>query len=180
MGDIFLSNLEALKKRQATILDAVAKIASCISDPEKAREATRLAEELPKIFEGQNLSIVERNHFNSLKLARNEANRSFLQGKARAMKEALQKLAEGLSEAGKSIPEPKGATVPKPVPPPQKNTPPAPTLLSAQQLRDQIIQKIQSVTTPPPRTTGNIWENWTQSHPETPPTKKERDKDNQP
>jgi len=182
MSDIFISKLDSLKTRQATILDTVTKIASCISDPEKALEAKRLAEELPGVFEKQNISIIERNVFNSLKLSRNEVNRAFLIGKAKALQESLMKLTKGLQQAGELFPEPKGATFPKPIIHPIKEASPPSILLPAQQLRDQILKKIQELQTPPPRTTGNIWENWKQSNPGAPPTSKDndKDKDNQP
>jgi len=173
MTDIFLSKLEALKKRQATIIDAVTKIAARLSDPEKANEAARLAEELPGIFETQNRSILDRNHFNAMKLARNNANRAFLEEKAKAMEAALQKLVAGLAEAKEKIPEPKGVAVPMPVPRPPKPKSLPPTLLSPQELRDQIARKIERPPTAP-QTTGNIWENWSKNQqPPAPPAEEE-------
>ena len=87
------------------------------------------------------------------------------------------KLTAGLSKAGQLIPEPKGADFPKPIIIPKKEASLPVTLLAAQQLRDQILKKIQELQTPPPRTTGNIWENWKQDHPESPPSSKDKDKD---
>jgi hypothetical protein len=51
-----------------------------------------------------------------------------------------------------------------------------PSLLSPQELRDQIARKIQRPPAPP-QTTGNIWENWSKNPQQTPPP---ADEENQP
>jgi hypothetical protein len=175
MTDIFLSGLESLKKRQATIMDAVSRIAECISDPDKRREASRLAEELPKIFEDQNRSIIARGRFNALKLQRNQINRDFLLGKAKAMRQQLESLVAGLEEASKNIPEPKCSKVPLPKIQTKKPERDLPKLLTPQELRDQIARKIERPPAPP-QTTGNIWENWGKNpQPPVPPHADEED-----
>lgn len=51
-----------------------------------------------------------------------------------------------------------------------------PSLLSPQELRDQIARKIERPPAPP-QTTGNIWENWSKNPQQTPPP---ADEENQP
>jgi hypothetical protein len=59
-------------------------------------------------------------------------------------------------------------------PGPSKSKPTS--LLSPQELRDQIARKIQRPPAPP-QTTGNIWENWSKNPQQTPPP---ADEENQP
>lgn len=88
--------------------------------------------------------------------------------------ENLKNLHKMLQEKMKAIPKPemKSPKKSKPSTDPVQN----PELLSAQQLLEQIGQKIISASAKP-RTTGNIWENWKQDHPESPPSSNQNDKD---
>ena len=78
--------------------------------------------------------------------------------------ESLKNLRGWLAEKLKSIPKPDIKSLKKEKPPSEPE--PQPELLSAQQLVDQIRQKIPAVTKVP-KSTGNIWENWGQSRPDT-------------
>lgn len=84
--------------------------------------------------------------------------------------EALDRKLASMAEANKQRKEKyaqiklPGYVKKKPVAPPKKS--PYATLLSPQELRDQIARKIERPPTPP-QTTGNIWENWSKT-PQTP------------
>ncbi len=94
--------------------------------------------------------------------------------------EALDRKLAAMAEANKQRKEKyaqiklPGYVKKKPVAPPKKS--PYATLLSPQELRDQIARKIER---PPasPQTTGNIWENWSKNSQQTPPP---ADEENQP
>lgn len=100
-----------------------------------------------------------------------------IEGRSSRLKEKMENLKnlhKMLQEKMKAIPKPEMKSS-------KKSKPPAdpvqkPELLSAQQLLEQIGQKIISASAKP-RTTGNIWENWKQDHPESPPSSNQNDKD---
>lgn len=77
--------------------------------------------------------------------------------------ENLKKLRGLLAEKLKSIPKPEIKSLKKETKPSEPQ--PHAELLSAQQLVDQIRQKIPAATNVP-KSTGNIWENWGQSRPD--------------
>lgn len=89
--------------------------------------------------------------------------------KKERLKELLSSLATLCTENKEKIKAAKTKPIKKPKtiktqPSPEK----APDLLSPEKLREQIIQKLQAIPKAP-RSTGNIWENWGQNHPESSP-----------
>jgi hypothetical protein len=76
-----------------------------------------------------------------------------------ALSETISEIKERLAKAKEELPKPNLTPVFKQF---KKKTKPAgiaPKLLSAEELKQQIIKKAETPP-PPPRTSGNIWEGW--------------------
>ena len=176
---------QSMEDLQHTILANMGKLCGILSkkgvSPEKVKEVEEILANLPNRFANEKKEREIQTKLNEFRRNHQLTRLRLLLGKA----ESIQKIAENankkLLEHIETFPNPKTPTTPKINIPPVKAKSEEVTLLPAQQLRDQILKKIQELQTPPPRTTGNIWENWKQSNSGAPPASKDKnkDKDNQ-
>ena len=129
-------------------------------DAQNGKEALRLIlEPMQGLLEAEEKSSRQLHAYYKV---HRESNRKIVQHMVQrnaALSETISEIKERLAKAKEELPKPNLTSVFKQF---KKKTKPAgiaPKLLSAEELKQQIIKKAETPP-PPPRTSGNIWEGW--------------------
>ena len=152
-----------LEEIQNRLLSEMTKLCGLLVESKnpspRLKEAEEIIAALPARFEVDRANSAVKNKAVELSMARQTLQLNHLNNRAAALAALSGKIITDLTAKLAALPKPQPVDPKKPVPPPVKPVVKEIKLLSAAELRMQVLRQFKEPI-PGMRVSGNIWENW--------------------
>ena len=153
----------SLEEIQNRLLSEMTKLCGLLVESKnpspRLKEAEEIIAALPARFEADRAYSAAKNQAVELSMARQTLHLNHLGNRAAALAALSREIVTELTAKVAALPKPQPVVPKKPVPPPVKPVVKEIKLLSAAELRLQVLRQFKEPI-PGMRVSGNIWENW--------------------